>query len=141
MRYASLPGVMTVVTVIVIVINTYLMSWGATGTKQTRSSFQYIHPDKICFLRFDSLTEPPHVFGSHKVMKFAITQQCCRRSRSACCDVIWLYSGQSNAKCCLSSTQSETCTQDTACLSYLGEHCLPSNLCPLTDHGIQSYTY
>ena len=58
----------------------YLMSWGATGTQQTRSSV------------------------SHKVIKSAIVQQCCRRFK--CCDLIWLYAGQSKTKCCSSSTQS-----------------------------------
>ena len=48
--------------------------------------------------------EPPHAFGSHKVTKSAMGQQLCRRPK--CCDLIWLYAGQSNTKCCSSSTQS-----------------------------------
>ncbi len=58
-----------------------------------------------CFLHAKhSLRKPPHAFGSHKIIKSAIVQQCCRRSK--CCDLMWLYAGQSNTKCCSSSTQS-----------------------------------
>ncbi len=54
------------------------MSWGATGIQQTRSSVHWIHTDKICFLHAEhSLRKPPHVFGSHNVIKSAIVQQCC----------------------------------------------------------------
>ena len=42
----------SLITYIAVSINSsiYLMSWGATGTQQTRSSVQWIHTDKICFL-------------------------------------------------------------------------------------------
>ena len=81
------------------------MSWGATGTQRTRSSVQWIHTDKIWFLHAKhSLRKPPHASGSHKIIKSAIVQQCCRRSK--CCDLMWLYAGQSKTKCCSSSTQS-----------------------------------
>ena len=43
-------------------------------------------------------------------------------------------------KCC-SPHNPTTCTLDTACLSYLGEHRLPSGLCLPADHGIKCYTY
>ncbi len=85
----------SLITYIAVSINSsiYLMSWGATGTQQTRSSVQWIHTDKICFLHAKhSLRKPPHAFGSHKVIKSAIVQQCCRRSK--CCDLMWLYDGQ-----------------------------------------------
>ena len=114
----------------------YVMSWGATGTQQTRSSVQWIHTDKICFLHAEhSLRKPPHAFGSHKVIKSAIVQQCCRRSK--CCDLMWLYAGQKQSAA-RPPHNPMTCTLDTACLSYLGEHRLPSGLCLPADHGIQS---
>ncbi len=68
---------------------------GATGTQQTRSSVQLIHTYKMCFLHAkQSLRKPPHAFGSHKIIKSAMVQQCCRRSK--CCDLTWLYAGQPN---------------------------------------------
>ena len=67
----------------------FLMSWGATGTQQTRSSVRRIHTDKNCFLHAKhSLRTPPQAFDSHNVIKSAMVQQCCRRSK--CCDLIWL---------------------------------------------------
>ncbi len=51
--------------------------------------------------------------GLHKVIKSATVQQCCRRS--TCCDLIWLYAGQSNTN--LTPHSPMTCTLDTACLS------------------------
>ena len=79
---------------------------GATRTQQTKCSVQRIHTDKICFLNAKhSLRKPPHAFGSHKSMKSAMVQQCCKRS--ACYGLILLYAGQSKTKCCSSSTQSD----------------------------------
>ncbi len=80
------------------------MSWGAIGTQQTRSSVQWIHTDKICFLHVKhSLRKPPpHAFGSHKVIKSAIVQQCCRRSK--CCDLIFHMAWYTVSTVCKHST-------------------------------------
>ncbi len=58
----------------------YLMSWGGNWDPTDKKSS---HTDKICFLHAKhSLRKPPHAFGSHKVIKSAIVQQCCRRSNT-----------------------------------------------------------
>ena len=41
---------------------------------------------------------------SHKVCNSTTVTECCRRFK--CCDLIWLYAGQSKTKCCSSCTQS-----------------------------------
>ena len=90
----------------------YLMSWGATGTPQTRSSVHWIHTDNICFLHAKHcLRKPPHAFGSHKFIKSAIVQQCCRRFK--CCDLTWLYAGQSKQSAARPPHNPMTCTLDT----------------------------
>jgi len=76
-------------------------NWDPTDNKVTSANSSRQH----CFLH---AKQPPRkttqVLGSHKVIKSAMAQQCCRRSK--CCNLIWLCAGQSNTKCCSCSTQS-----------------------------------
>jgi len=66
-------------------------NWDPTDKNKKFSSVNSY--SQICFLHAKhSLRKPPDAFGSHKDIKSAVVQQCCKRSK--CCDLIWLYAGQ-----------------------------------------------